>query len=72
MEMNEERVELMIPRESANEEPNLLIGLNGTNYLLPKGKKSMVPPAVAAEYYRSVAAQEALDARMDQLQEKSK
>ena len=72
MEKKEERVELLIPKGSANEEPNLLIGLNGKNYLLPRGKKSLVPPAVAAEYYRSVAAQEALDARMDKLQEKGK
>jgi hypothetical protein len=62
-----ERVELHIPRGAANDEPNLFISINGKNYLLPKGKTSMVPPEVAAEYHRSVKAQEKLDARMDAL-----
>ena len=72
MEKKNNRVELFIPKGSANEEPNLLIGFNGKNYLLPRGRKSMVPPAVAAEYYRAAAAQEALDQRMDRLQEQGK
>lgn len=60
-----ERVALAVPRGSANDEPNLFISVNGKNYLLPKGKTSMVPPEVAAEYERSVRAQEKLDARID-------
>ena len=63
----EEKVELFIPRGSDRDEPNFLIGLNGKNYLLPKGKKSFVPPAVKAEYERSLRAQEELDNRKDEL-----
>jgi|GEM_PF-1237531 len=59
-----ERVEIMVPRGAANDDPNLFISVNGKNYLLPRGKRSMVPREVADEYNRSVAAQEALDARM--------
>lgn len=62
-----ERVELHIPRGAANDEPNMFIGINGKNYILPKGKTSMVPPEVAAEYHRSIRAQERLDATIDAL-----
>ena len=62
-----EYVELHIPRGAANDEPNLFIGINGKNYLLPKGKTSQVPPEVAEEYHRSLRAQEALDATVDAL-----
>ena len=60
-----ERVEIHIPRGNANDDPNLFVSVNGVNYLLPKGKTSSVPRAVAAEIKRSWAAQEALDARVD-------
>lgn len=66
------RVELFIPRGSANDEPNLVIGINGKNYVLPRGKKSFVPPEVAAEYERSVKAQEKLDETIDKLKDTSK
>lgn len=66
------RVELFIPRGSANDEPNLVIGINGKNYVLPRGKKSLVPPEVAAEYERSVKAQEKLDETIDKLKDTSK
>ena len=51
--MTEERIEIFIPRGSDREDPNLFVGINGVNYLLPRGKKSMVPLAVAAEIERS-------------------
>ena len=57
--MSEKRVEIFIPRQSDREDPNLFVGINGVNYLLPKGKSSVVPPHVAAEYKRSVAAEDA-------------
>lgn len=63
----ETRVELFIPKGLANDEPNLVIGVNGVNYVLPKGKKSMVPPYVKAEYDRSIAAQNKMDERVDAL-----
>ena len=61
------RVDLFIPRGGANEEPNLMIGFNGKNYLLPRGKTSRVPKYVAEEYYRSQRAQERYDDTMDRL-----
>lgn len=71
-EKQPERVELYIPRGSANDEPNLMIGFNGKNYLLPRGKKSMVPPEVAAEYQRSTKAQDKMDEHIDQMIANSK
>lgn len=62
------RVELSVPRGAEREDPNLFVGLNGVNYLLPRGKKSSVPAAVAAEIARSERARDALDATMDALQ----
>lgn len=66
----EERVEIFIPKGYANEEPNLLVGINGVTYLLPRGKTSKVPVAVAQEVERSRAAQNQLDQRMDEMMRK--
>ena len=66
---NEKKVELFVPKGAANDEPNLVIGINGVNYVLPRGKKSMVPPFVKAEYDRSVKAQEKYDSTVDELLE---
>lgn len=68
----DDKVNLFVPKGYANDEPNLLIAVNGVNYVLPKGKTSMVPKFVADEYYRSQKAQEALDKRMDEMLEASK
>ena len=68
----EERVEVFVPKGYANDEPNLLISVNGVNYLLPKGKTSKVPKFIADEFYRSQKAQEALDKRVDEMLEASK
>ena len=57
----EERVELFLPKGYANEEKYFFIGINGINYLLPRGQRSLVPKAVAEEYDRSVRAEESLD-----------
>lgn len=70
-EKKDERVALHIPRGAANEEPNVLIGVNGVNYVLPRGKTSMVPPHIKAEYDRSVAAQNKMDERVDELLQKA-
>ncbi len=51
--MEEKRVEVFIPRGSDREDPNLFVGINGVNYLLPRSKKSKVPAAVAAEIKRA-------------------
>lgn len=70
---NEKRVKLFIPKGTgANEEPNLLISVNGVNYVLPKGKESLVPPCVEYEYRRANAAQIRLDEKIDKMTEESK
>lgn len=68
----DERVEIFVPRGYANDEPNVVIAVNGVNYVLPRGKTSKVPKHIAAEFYRSQKAQEALDKRMDEMLEASK
>ena len=52
--MEEKRVEVFIPRGSDREDPNLFVGINGVNYLLPRGKKSKVPAAVARKAVRPI------------------
>ena len=59
--IDKSRVEVSVPRGGDREDPNLFVGLNGVNYLLPRGKKSAVPPEVAAEIERSERARDALD-----------
>ena len=51
--MDNKRVEVFIPRGADREDPNFFVGINGVNYLLPRGKKSKVPAAVAAEIKRA-------------------
>ena len=62
-----ERVDLFVEKGYANDEPNLLIAVNGVNYVLPRGKTSKVPKHVAAEYYRSRKAQQHLDEHVDKM-----
>ena len=59
----EKRETILIPRGSAGEDPNFYVGLNGKNYVLPKGKQS----EVAAEIRRAWKAQETLDATVERL-----
>ena len=66
----EKRVKIFVPRGASNEDPNLFISVNGVNYLLPKGKESSVPEAVAAEYRRSLKAFERSDASAEKLMQK--
>ena len=68
----DEKVEIFVPKGYANDEPNLLISVNGVNYLLPKGKTSKVPKHIAEEFYRSQRAQAKLDEHIDQMLEASK
>ena len=70
--VKDSRVEVFVPKGYANDEPNLFISVNGVNYLLPKGKKSLVPAHVAAEFERSKKAQERLDDNIEQMLEASK
>lgn len=64
---NDDRVEIFVPKGYANDEPNLMIAVNGVNYLLPKGKTSKVPNHIAQEFYRAQKAQEALDNLVDKM-----
>ena len=67
--MEEKRVEVFIPRGSDREDPNLFVGINGVNYLLPRGKKSRVPEAVAAEIKRSELAADRFYQSVDDLKQ---
>lgn len=67
MKDQKDLVKVFVPKGFANEEPNLFVGINGRNYLLPRGKESMVPQAVAKEIARARAAQDAMDSAMDKL-----
>ena len=61
--VQDNRVEVYIPRAQANEDPNLFVSVNGVAYLLPRGKRSLVPPHIAEEIKRSEKAQEDWDAK---------
>lgn len=63
------RVDVFIPKGYANDEPNLFVGINGVNYILPKGKTSKVPAHVAEEINRSLKAQEKQDENSEKLLE---
>ena len=68
---NDGYVVIDVPKGANDDEPNLFIGVNGVNYVLPKGKKHRVPAHVAAEYERSKKAQEIRDANMEAMLEAS-
>lgn len=68
----EEREDIFVPRGYANDEPNLLIAVNGVNYLLPKGKTSNVPKFIAEEFRRSQKAQETQNNHVEKMLEASK
>ena len=65
------KVDLFIPRGSSVDEPNVIISVNGKNYVLPKGKTSKVPDFVKYEYERSIRAKEAMDVRAAKMAEKA-
>lgn len=62
--VKKDKVEIFVPKGYVNDEPNYFISVNGVNYLLPKGKKSEVPVAVANEFNRAQRAAQAQDERM--------
>ena len=63
----DERVEMFIPRGDRNSDPDLFVSINGKNYLLPKGKTSLVPKEVSDEIERSNYAQRMLDEHIDEM-----
>ncbi len=56
--MADKRVAIHIPRGGDREDPNMFVGINGVNYLIPRGKKSEVPKEVAAEIERATKAKD--------------
>lgn len=68
----DDRVEVYIPRGRENDDPNLFVGINGVNYLLPKGKTHKVPRAVAREITRSLKAQDRQDENSEKLMNAAK
>ena len=68
----EDREEVFIPRGTANDDPNLFVSATGVHYLLPTGKRSLVPKHVAEEIRRSQRAAEKQDEKIDALLEASK
>lgn len=52
-----ERVKVTIPRARKGEDPNFFVGINGVNYIMPKGQTMEVPPEVAYEIERAAAAE---------------
>ncbi len=60
-------VEIYVERGRGNEDPNLFVSVNGVNYLIPRGKKSMVPDFVAAEINRAKRASDAMFERRDHM-----
>ena len=64
-------VDLVIPRGPAFEDPNVIISVNGKNWVLPKGKTSKVPVCVKYEYDRAMRAKEALDLKAAEMAEKA-
>ena len=51
-----ETVSLLIPRLPGDGDANVFVGINGKNYIIPKGKTVRVPKAVAEEYHRAMHA----------------
>ena len=68
--MNEERVEIFVPKGYTGDEPNVFVSVNGVNYLLPRGKKSMVPKFVAEEIRRSEKAADIFYENVDGMKNK--
>ena len=64
------RVAVTVPRGELRGDPNLVVTLNGVNYVLPRGKTSEVPAAVAEEFHRAEKAREAFFRTADQLRER--
>lgn len=70
-EANPKMVALFVPRGSSVDEPNAIVSVNGKNWVLPKGKTSMVPAFVKYEYDRGQRAKEAMDVRAAEMAEKA-
>lgn len=61
------KVDLYIPRTGTHEEKQVVIGINGKNWVVPKGKHVRVPQFVADEYHRSIAASDLMYERKEEM-----
>ncbi|MDY4509364.1 MAG: hypothetical protein SPD95_11670 [Candidatus Faecousia sp.] len=50
-------VDLFVDRDPSDDNPNVVIGFNGKNYVMPRGEVSRVPKYIKDEYERSKRAQ---------------
>ena len=62
-----EIVELFVRRDPSDDDPNVVIGINGKNWVMPKGEISKVPRFVADEYYRAERAQVKADRTINEM-----
>lgn len=53
-----EKVTIRVPRIHPKEDPNLFVGINGKNYIIPRGKAVKVPRFVKEEIERSEKAKD--------------
>lgn len=60
-------VEIFVERDGTDGDPNLVVGVNGKNWVMPRGETSMVPRFVAEEYERSRKARYKADKTINQL-----
>lgn len=66
-----EKVELKISRDASQEEM-IYISVNDYSCTIPRGKTVMVPRFIKEEWERSQAAKDAMDARTEELLERTK
>lgn len=71
-ESKEKLVTIRVPRGRSNEEPCLMIGINGRNWLLPRGKTSEVPDYVAGEFNRHMDAVDAYSSKITEIQDEER
>ena len=71
-ESPDDLVPVFVERGDHKGDPNLFVGINGRNWLLPRGKTSMVPRYVRDEIERSKEAKEAYYDKSEQLLAMSK
>jgi hypothetical protein len=65
------RVKLRIDKVPGGDNSDVIIGFNGKNYIIPRGKEVEVPDYVKAEYDRSVKAQMAYYETEENLRQKA-
>lgn len=61
------KVKITLPKARGSEPRELLVGINGVNYLIPKGKQVEVPDYVAEEVKRAQAAEDFMDEQKDEM-----